>query len=93
MAQDLGFSVTADEQPWKSSFNKQQRADVGVRTAKIIPREKLVTKKGRYFTTEISTVQLQKEIQSVEAQKKVASKPLQIEVKAQNKKTFTAKNN
>lgn len=63
MADGSEYYVEQPEKMWRSSFNKQQHPDPQSRTKNVIPRNRLVQKKGRYFTTDTSDKQRQSEIQ------------------------------
>lgn len=80
---DEGFFEPVDGKLWSSSFNPQKRPDE-TRTAAVIPKDRLITKKGRYFTTDSSSSQLKKSFtKNVAAADNEALK---------TKKTFVSKN-
>ena len=92
-----GEYVEITHKPWRSTYAHQKRPDVTGRTAKLIPRDRLVTKKGRYFTTNTSQQQLVAEIDEQEdkiaEQAGYAIQPEKKEVESapKQKKQFTPK--
>ncbi len=58
---DEGFFEPVEGKLWSSTFNHQKRTDTS-RVGAVIPKDRLVIKKGRYFTTDTSSAQLQKNL-------------------------------
>lgn len=92
--------VENTDKPWRSSYSHQRRPDVMARTKNAIPRDRLVTKKGRYFTTDTRQQQLVDEIDKQDERKGIRAtldpyfdegshQPVEA---SKPKKTFTAKN-
>jgi len=87
--------VENTDKPWRSSYSHQRRPDVTARAAKMIPRDRLVTKKGRYFTTNTSQQKLEDEIDLQDERKEAQVFPTPIparEQEAKPKQRFSAKN-
>lgn len=74
---DDGFFEAVEGKLWSSSYNQQKRPD-GSRVTAVIPKGRLITKQARYFTTDTSTKQLQKNlgkaVQSDEGTKEISVK-------------------
>jgi len=45
--------VEATEKPWTSKYNHQKRPDIDARLMKVLPRDRLTTKRGSTFTTDV----------------------------------------
>jgi len=87
---DEEFFTPVEEKPWTSTYNHPTKTDPR-RVAKAIPKHRLTTKRGRYFTTDRSEAHLKHEMDAVIEQKKFeATASAAPSVKP--KKTFTAKN-
>lgn len=59
-----GYYIENTDKPWRSTANKQSRPDPTARAKNVIPRDRLVTKKGRYFTTDTSQEQREDEMKT-----------------------------
>jgi hypothetical protein len=82
-----GHFVEEKGQFWRSSFSKQTRPDQDARTAQVLPKNRLVRKGARYFSTDTSKTHL-KEV--MERDTEVDTNPAPI---VPPKKKFSAKNN
>jgi hypothetical protein len=95
MAEEDGYYVEDHRPRWRSSFNHQKLPDPEARTAKVIPKHRLVTKKGRYFTTDTSDRQRASELSAQNMRKMQMAHPNNAkvnEVPTQKKQQFIGKN-
>lgn len=70
MADDSEFEVVENKQKkWTSTYAHQKRPDTSERLKHVIPKDKLVVKRGRLFTTDTSQKQLTKEIDDQDERK------------------------
>lgn len=54
--------VENKDKKWTSTYAHQKRPDTTERLKRVIPKDRLVVKRGRIFTTDTSQKQLEKEI-------------------------------